>query len=384
MLPAHGPEGRMKEVLKKYISRQYAIIFVFIILLVIFPPINSGVAKLIRNMGGLYRANYIITILIQCLTFAIFGICWNILGGYGAQISWCSAAFVALGAYSNFIFQSNFGLSPFITLPLGVVLSFLFSTVIGYGTFRLRGPYFSIATIAFAETLRSIIQYGQKYTKGTAGIYITFRKNSFWDLTFRNDTPFYYIMLVLMLLALVFTYRFTKSKTGYYLSCIKGDEDAAQSLGIETFKIKLRAFQISAMMMSIAGAFYASFLTYISPVSTASFDLSIQIGVVAIVGGVSTLWGPVLGSFIVIPLIEITGKLLGQRGSSTILYGLLLIIIVIFCPKGLIHLFSVLRNKIFKNRLGDDKGNGSFRGISGQGNGIRDGIANLFGKAKKA
>jgi branched-chain amino acid transport system permease protein len=205
-------------------------------------------------------------------------------------------------------------------------------------------------------------------------MFITFRKSSFWELTFRTDTPFYYIIFVLMLLALFCAYRFTKSKTGYYLSCIKGDEDAAQSLGIETFKVKLRAFQISAMMMSVAGAFYGSFLTYISPFSTASFDLSIQIGVVAIVGGVSTLWGPVLGAFIVVPLIEITGKLLGQRGSSTIFYGFLLILIVVFCPKGLIHLFSVWGSRIFKT-----KGRGG-----DQGGGIRDGIANLMGKPQKA
>jgi branched-chain amino acid transport system permease protein len=365
----------MKEVLKKYISRQYTVIYIFLILLTIIPLINEGVGAVIRSFGGLYRGNYIITIFIQCLAFAVFGICWNILGGYGAQISWCSAAFVAIGAYTNYIFQRSFSLSPFVTLPVGVLLSFLFATLIGYGTFRLRGPYFSIATIAFAETLRSVIQYNVTLTKGAAGLFITFKKSSLWDLTFRNDTPFYYIIFLLMLAALFLAYRFTKSKTGYYLSCIKGDEDAAQSLGIETFKVKLRAFQISAMMMSVAGAIYASFLTYISPFSTASFDLSIQIGVVAIVGGVSTLWGPVLGAFIVIPLLEITGKVLGQRGSSTILYGFLLIVIVIFCPRGLIHLFSVLRGKIFKTPHKDDPG---------QGSGIRDGIANLFGKAKKA
>jgi branched-chain amino acid transport system permease protein len=364
----------MKELLKKYGFRQYRIIYIFIILLVLFPPFNTGIEALVRYMGGLYRGNYIITIFIQCLTFAVFGICWNILGGYGAQISWCSASFVAIGAYTNFIFQQFFALSPFVTLPLGMALSFLFATAIGYGTFRLRGPYFSIATIAFAETLRSIIQYNKSITKSAAGMFITFKKSSFWELTFRNDTPFYYIIFFLMLLAIFFSYRFTKSKTGYYLSCIKGDEDAAQSLGIETFKVKLRAFQISAMMMSIAGAFYGSFLTYISPFSTASFDLSIQIGVVAIVGGVSTLWGPVLGAFIVIPLIEITGKILGQRGSSTIVYGFLLILIVIFCPKGLIHLFSIWGRKLFKTRPRDD---------AGQGNGIRDGIDNMIGKAQK-
>jgi branched-chain amino acid transport system permease protein len=364
----------MKELLKKYGFRQYRIIYIFIILLVLFPLFNTGIEVMVRYMGGLYRGNYIITILIQCLTFAVFGICWNILGGYGAQISWCSASFVAIGAYTNFIFQQLFALSPFVTLPLGMALSFLFATAIGYGTFRLRGPYFSIATIAFAETLRSFIQYNKSITKSAAGMFITFKKSSFWDLTFRNDTPFFYIIFFLMLLTIFFSYRFTKSKTGYYLSCIKGDEDAAQSLGIETFKVKLRAFQISAMMMSIAGAFYGSFLTYISPFSTASFDLSIQIGVVAIVGGVSTLWGPVLGAFIVVPLIEITGKILGQRGSSTIFYGFLLILIVIFCPKGLIYLFSVWGSKFFKTR---PKNNAN------QGNGIRDGIDTLIGKAQK-
>ena len=369
----------LKDVLKKYISKKYLFIYAFLFLLAVFPPINSGIETLIRSMGGLYRSNYLISILVYCLAFAIFGICWNILGGYGAQISWCSASFVAIGAYTNFILYRAFGISAFVTLPLGVLLSFLFATIIGYGTFRLRGPYFSIATIAFAETLRSFILYNIKLTRGAAGISLTFKKSSLWDLTFRNDTPFYYIMFFLMLLALFVSYRFTKSKTGYYLSCIKGDEDAAQSLGIETFKIKLRAFQISAIMMSIAGAFYGSFLVYISPFSTASFDLSIQIGVVAIVGGVSTLWGPVLGAFIVYPLIEITGKLLGQHGSSTILYGFLLIIIVIFCPKGLIHLFSVWRSRILKTPP-EEKGNGGF---PGQGNGIRDGVANLFGKDSK-
>jgi branched-chain amino acid transport system permease protein len=333
--------------LKKYLSVRYAIPYLFVLLLLIIPLSNPG--------------NYLITIIIQCMVFAIFGLAWNILGGYGAQISWCSAAFVAIGAYTNLMLATNsngvlfpgkdVAISPFFTLPLGMVLSFLMATLVGYGTFRLRGPYFSIATIAFAEALRSGIQYFSRYTKGAAGLYVTYRGDSLEFLTFRNDTPFYYIFIALLLFALLFVYRFTKSKTGYYLSMIKGDEDAAQSLGIETFKVKLRAFQISAMMMSIAGAFYGSFLTYISPFSTCSFDTSIKIGVVAIVGGVSTLWGPVLGSFIVIPIIEITGKLFGGRGSGTIFYGLLLILIVIFCPKGLIHLWNLFKAKYFKPKL---------------------------------
>jgi branched-chain amino acid transport system permease protein len=321
--------------IKPFISPNYAMVSVFSVALLIMPLFNPG--------------NYLITIIIQCMAFGIFGLCWNILGGYGSQISWCSAAFVAIGAYSNFIFADKFGISPFYTLPVGMALSFIFATLIGYGTFKLRGAYFSIATIAFAEALRSIIQYATPITAGSVGIWVTYRKNSLLALTFRNDTPFYYIFVILLFAMVFFSHMFTKSKMGYYLRWIKGDEDAAESLGIETFKVKLRAFQISAMMLSISGAFYSSFLTYISPFSTCSFDLSIKIGVAAIIGGISTLWGPVLGGFIVASLTEITGKLLGGRGAGPILYGLLLIIIVLFCPKGLIHLWNLLKQRLLKN-----------------------------------
>lgn len=321
---------------KKFFSIGKLVPFLFFIVLLIIPFLTDS--------------NYLIILVVNCMAFAIFGLSWNIIGGYGAQISWCSSTFVAIGAYTNYIAYTNFGISPFLTLPLGMIISFLMATFIGSSTFRLRGAYFSIATIAFAEAFRSFIQHFSQWTKGTAGIYVTYKGENFWDLTFKNDTPFYFITLVLMGLAVLYTSWFTHSKTGYYLSSIKGDEDAAESLGIETFKIKLRAFQISAMMMSIAGCFYASFLTYISPDSTVSFDLSIKIGVVAIVGGIGTLWGPIIGAFLIIPLIELAGVLLGQLGSSNVLYGLLLILIVIFRPKGVISILDSIRERIAHKR----------------------------------
>lgn len=303
-------------------------------------------------------SNYITTILVNCMAFAIFGLSWNIIGGYGAQISWCSAAFVAIGAYVNFIFSNEFGISPFISLPLGMVISYGMATLIGFGTFRLQGAYFSIATIAFAETLLSAIKYFKGITKGAAGMYLTYRGSNFWALTFADDSPFYYIMLVLLILTLIFTYRFTVSKTGWYLSCIKGNEVAAGSLGIETFKVKLKAFQISAMMMSVAGCFYASFLTYISPTSTCSFDLSIKIGVVAIIGGIGTLWGPVVGAFLIVPMIEIAALLLGASGASNILYGLMLVLIVMFRPTGVYPLFRDLFYKMVNGKEKEAAKNG--------------------------
>lgn len=311
--------------MNKFLSKKYIPAYVLLVIFLFIPAVTTG--------------NYIISNLVNCMFFASMAGCWNIIGGYGGQVSWCHASFVAMGAYANFIMSTELGLSPFVSLPIGMIIAVVIATVIGYSTFRLHGPYFSIATIACGEAIRVLIQHFDKLTKGAAGMYVTYRKADFWALTFENDIPFYYIALIIMLLMVAITYLFTKSKTGYYLSAIKGDETAAESLGIETFKVKLRAFQVSAMMAAVVGCFYASFLTYIAPTSTASFDLSMKIGVVAIVGGVASLWGPVVGGFVVILLIEATSVLFGAAGGSQMVYGILLMLVIIFKPEGITGFF---------------------------------------------
>ncbi|MDO4273833.1 MAG: branched-chain amino acid ABC transporter permease [Eubacteriales bacterium] len=311
--------------MKKYMSKKFIPGYVLLAAALLLPAFTPG--------------NYVISNLVNCMFFGAMAGCWNIIGGYGGQVSWCHASFIAMGAYANFILSTELGLSPFVSIPVGMIAAAVIATVIGYATFRLHGPYFSIATIACCEAIRVLIQHFDTVTKGAAGMYVTYRKSDFWALTFANDIPFYYIALVILLLVVFITYMFTKSKTGYYLSAIKGDETAAESLGIETFKVKLKAFQISAMMASLVGCFYASFLTYIAPTSTASFDLSMKIGVVAIVGGVASLWGPVIGGFVVILLIEATSVLFGAAGGSQMVYGLLLMLVIIFKPEGIIGFF---------------------------------------------
>ncbi len=311
--------------MKKVLSKKYILGGVLLLIALVLPAFIKG--------------NYIISNLVNCMFFACMAGCWNIIGGYGGQVSWCHASFIAMGAYANFIMNTELGVSPFVSIPVGMVIAVIIATVIGYSTFRLHGPYFSIATIACGEAIRVLIQYFDRFTKGAAGMYATYRKPDFFALTFANDIPFYYIVLILLLLVILVTYLFTKSKTGYYLSAIKGDETAAESLGIETFQVKLRAFQLSAMMSAVVGCFYASYLTYIAPVSTASFDLSMKIGVVAIVGGVASLFGPVIGGFVVILLIEATSVLFGAVGGSQMVYGILLMLVIIFKPEGIIGFF---------------------------------------------
>jgi len=315
---------------KKFSAKNLIQLFILIVLLIL--------PHLIKN-------NYLTAVIITCFTFGALGVAWNLIGGYGAQISWCHAAFVATGAYTSFILNKRFGISPFVCIPIGILLAFLISTAIGYGTLKLRGPFFSIATIAFAEILRVLLLYFKGVTGGASGLYVTYRENSFANLTFSNDIPFYYIMLVALIIVLLITAFFEKSKTGYYLGAIKGDEDAAISLGIPAFKIKLRAFQLSAVIAAAIGTFYAFFLTYIDPASICGMDLSVKIGVVAIVGGIGTLWGPVVGAFVIIPLIELASNLVGQQGGTNLLYGLALMVVVILRSDGLLSIYTEFKEK---------------------------------------
>lgn len=311
----------MKKIKASYIVLGFGILILLLLPLVITNP-------------------YFITTLITTFIFAALGVAWNIIGGYGGQISWCHAAFVAIGAYTGFVAYKNFAISPFLTFPIGCIIAYILATAIGYGTFKLRGPYFSLSTIAFAEVIRILLLYFRDITNGANGLWLSYKEPDFFSLMFINDIPFYYIFIVLLALILVIAHLFEKSKTGHYLSAIKGDEDAATSLGIESFRVKVKAFQLSAVLASLIGTFYAFFLTYIDPTTVCGVDTSVRIGFMAIVGGLGTLWGPVLGAFVLIPFTNLVNLLFGDvGGAGQFAYGLILILIVIFKPEGLISLF---------------------------------------------
>jgi len=318
----------IKETFNSLNTRNNLIFFLVLLVVAIVAPLTI-------------KSNYITSTLVYCLTYAAFGVCWNIIGGYGAQISCCHAAFSAIGAYTSFLCLKHFGISPWMSMFLGMFFSFIVSTIIGVGSFRLRGPFFSIATIAFAELIRVLLLYYSKFTGGAGGLSNTYTGQNVMKLMFDTDKPFYYLMLAALLITVGASYLFSKSKTGYYLSAIKGDEDAATSLGIDAYKVKLKAFQLSAVLTSFIGTLFGFFLSYIDPTSIAGLELSIQMGVVAIIGGLGTLLGPVLGAFVVVPLSEVANNLLGsQAGGSLFLYGFFLVIMIIFRPQGLIGLFS--------------------------------------------
>ncbi|MDR2655367.1 MAG: branched-chain amino acid ABC transporter permease [Oscillospiraceae bacterium] len=302
------------------------ILLAFVVFLFLFPRMSSS--------------NYIVSIGVTFCTFACLGVSWNIIGGYAAQISWCHSSFVAIGAYTGFLLFNHFGISPWISVFAGTGISAVAALIIGSISFRLRGPFFSLCTIAFAEIMRVWLLFQKNLTQGANGLVITFKQESFVNLMFRKDDAFYYILLVMLILYMLISWLLQRSRPGYYLRAIKVDEDAAESLGIKTHRIKLFAFVLSAVMTSAVGTIYAFFLTYIDPASISSMDLATRIGTMAVVGGAGTLFGPMVGALALVPLSELANVLLGSSGSGMLLYGGLMIIVIIFRRGGIVSLFS--------------------------------------------
>jgi branched-chain amino acid transport system permease protein len=217
--------------------------------------------------------------------------------------------------------------------------------------------FFSIATISFASIVRQLILYLKGFTGGAQGLRFPLPKvNNFWLLRFKNDPylPFYYIAMAWMLLSVAVVVIINRSRLGYYLKAIREDEDAAESLGIRAHRMKLYAFIISAMMLAVTGSLYAYWMVDITPVATASHDLSIKIAVVAIVGGMGTVWGPVLGSFIAVLVFQFSNSYLGalgKGGAGYVIYGLAMVLIVLLRPNGLITFWTNYEKRRAEQRL---------------------------------
>jgi branched-chain amino acid transport system permease protein len=271
------------------------------------------------------------------LLFAYLGSAWNILGGYAGQFSFGHAAYFGLGAYTSTLLFLRLGVSPWLGMLAGGVLAAAFGLGAGYLSFRygLRGPYFSLVTLAFAEMLR-VIAVNTKAVGSSLGLVIPSREAAPASFVFAGKLPYYYVILTMALLAVVITRRLEASRLGYALRAVRENEDAAEAAGVDARGAKLRAMAISAFLTALGGTFYAQYFAYIDP--TITFGPAISIGglLPAIVGGAGTVLGPVLGSFVLTPISEITRAMLrGRAGADIMLYGLVLILVISFLPQGL-------------------------------------------------
>jgi len=280
-------------------------------------------------------------LLIMMLFYATLSSAWNLIGGFAGQISLGHTAFFGIGAYTSTLLYLNFNLSPWLGMLVGAGLAVVVGIGIGYPCFRLKSHFFALSTIAFAEVLRLLASYWRGLTKGGVGLLIPFQPRA-RNFMFQGKLPYIYIALVLMLAVTLISYMIKRSRLGFYLVGLREDQDAAESLGVNTSRCKLFALIISVFFTALAGTFYAQYLLFIDPDTVFSLSLSIDIALFSIIGGVGTIVGPILGSFILTPLDILLRGWLGPlyAGLNFIIYGTVLIIAVIYFPWGIMNWLS--------------------------------------------
>lgn len=297
-------------------------IAVFALVVALIPQITSSGVVLNFVMMALYAA--------------LMAQAWNILGGFGGQFSFGHALFFGTGAYAQAIAQMQFGLSPWLALALAIVAGALVALFIGALSFRygLKGSYFALVTLAFAEVFR-ILATSVQFTGGGVGLMVPL-KPSFENMQFTSRTGYIYLVLYLVVLALIVTRWLKQSRFGAYLQAVRDNEDAARAIGVNPFKVKLTAIALSAAFMAAAGAFYVQVFQYIDPSIAYGSHTSVEALVAAIVGGLGTVWGPLLGALALHVLADVTRNLFGTLpGINMVIYGIVLLIIVMFSPKGI-------------------------------------------------
>ena len=285
---------------------------------------------------------FAIDIFIRVLLFAFIGVAWNLMGGYAKQLSLGHAAYFGLGAYTSTILLIRFGISPWIGILAGGIVAMLASLPIGALCFRLRGPYFAIATIATAQVLMLLFLKFRDFAWGAEGTTLPNLGDAPLMMQFDSKAAYYYIALALLVLGLAVTYWIERSWVGYYLVAVGEDEDAAEAIGVDALRIKRNVYLLSAFLTALAGTFYIQYIYFIDPNTAFSFNISVEAALVSIVGGIGTLWGPVVGTV----LLETTSALLqswlgsGHGGVQLTVYSLILIAVILWRPTGLIGLFT--------------------------------------------
>jgi len=282
-------------------------------------------------------SSYVVTVLIFIFFYGYLGQAWNIVGGYAGQLSAGHAAFVGVGGYAAALLSMHAGLTPWIGMWIGGVLAAALGAFIGYLGFRfgLRGFYFVLLTVAFAEICR-VVALNVDAVGGALGLYITFTGNP-RQFQFQDNRVYYYVALALMLGATALVWALERHRLGSYLTAIRQDETACEALGVDTFRCKMLAMVLSSFLTGVGGTFYAFYLFSLQPNAVFGIPLSVEIIIRPIVGGAGTVLGPIIGSFILSPLAEISRTYFSQggwNGAHLIVYGLLLIAVVLFLPQG--------------------------------------------------
>jgi branched-chain amino acid transport system permease protein len=275
-------------------------------------------------------------LLIMVLFWTLLGAAWNLLGGFAGQVSFGHATFLGVGAYTAMLLYLKLGWSPWLGLVFGGMAGALVALPIGLICFRLRGPYFSLATLAVAEIVRLVALNWETLTAGPMGLLITTLPALNWfgrPVNWESKLPFYYVALVLALLAMGITWFVSRSRLGAYLLAIREDMDSAEAAGIDTTRTKVIALAISAFIAGLAGGFYGLYFRYIDPDAVFSISMSVEMVFIAVVGGIATTAGPIVGAVFLVTIAELFRERF--QVGHLIFYGLLMMIVIRYMPEGI-------------------------------------------------
>jgi len=287
-------------------------------------------------------------VLILIFMYGVLGLSWNLIGGYTGQVSFMQAIFFGIRAYTSTVLSIKFGVNPWLGMFVGSCIAVIVSSIIGIFTFRLKGHYFAIATLGLGEIFGNIVRRWD-FIGGARGLSIPMKEAGLINFQFDGKIGYYYIAFGLIVFAMLLTYMVQRSKLGYYFRAIKGNSIAAKSIGIDVLKFKLIAFALSAFIAALAGTFYAQYVLYIDPHSVLSNAISLQIVFIVILGGVGTIAGPVTGAFVLIVLQQFFSACFGgAKAIHLVIYGVSILLILLFEPDGLVAIYKNLYKKVMK------------------------------------
>lgn len=319
----------------KRIPRDYVVLLALVILLLFLPLISR---------------QFVISIGILILYWAYLGNAWNIMAGYAGQFSFGHAVFYGIGAYASTVMLVDYRLSPWAGMLVGAALAGMFGALMAFLLFRfgIRGHFFALGTFAIAEMVR-LISTELEFINSSIGIHIPLTGSDSWVRMQFERTPsnYYFVILGLFAIGMLITIAITHHKLGYYFQAIREDEEAAAALGVDVLLYKVIAVATSGALTALGGAFFAQYFLFVDPTLAFGVTISVQILLRPIVGGVGTIWGPLVGALLLTPLAELTRALVrtpppflsfieGRAGVDVMLFGAILIVVILFMPEGIV------------------------------------------------
>ncbi|BCJ68319.1 branched-chain amino acid ABC transporter permease [Polymorphospora rubra] len=290
------------------------------------------------GMGG-----YLLTLTISAVMYAYLAQCWNIVGGYAGRFSFGHAAFFGVGAYTTAVLGTQYGVNPWLGTAIGAVLAAVLGVALAAVSFRfgVRGPYFALSTLALAETLR-VVFTNWEIVGAARGVMVDYLPGAGWgQFQFTDRLPYLYLIIGLAIGVTILVWALDRHRIGLYLRALREDETVAASLGVDCQRYATYASALSAGLTAVGGAFYTQWLLFIEAPTVYGVEISIAMVIPVLLGGVGTVWGPLLGSLALAPIQEGARALFRDRpGADLVVYGIVIAVVIVFLPRGIAGLFD--------------------------------------------